>query len=205
MEKNEFHAVIKHLYMKDLTPKEIKAELDNVHSTSASAFATVYNWVNEFKRGRTATCGALRSGRPIEAIDKVHDIVVTDRRVKVRELVEATGISHGTVISILHEQLDMKKLSARWVRLLTVDHKFDRVTISKQCLEMFQRNSDEFLRQFITVDETWNLVPCDYFLFPNLKKWFGRKRFTREQLIAETEAYFEGTILFGWLEKVRES
>ena len=26
-----------------LMPKEIKAELDNVHSTSASAFATVYN------------------------------------------------------------------------------------------------------------------------------------------------------------------
>ena len=34
--------------MKDLTPKEIKAELDNIHSTSA-AFETVYNWVNEFK------------------------------------------------------------------------------------------------------------------------------------------------------------
>ncbi|KAG5336736.1 SETMR methyltransferase, partial [Acromyrmex heyeri] len=148
--------------MKGLTPKEIKAELDNVHSTSAPAFATVYNWVNEFKHGRTSTCDAPRSGRrPIEAatpeiIDKVHDIVLTDRRVKARELVEATGISHGTVISILHEQLVMKKLSARWVpRLLTVDHKRDRVTISKQCLEMFQRNPDEFLRRFITVDETW--------------------------------------------------
>jgi len=34
---------------------------------------------------------------------------------------------------------------------------------------------------------------CDYFLFLNLKKCFGGKRFTtREQLIAETEAYFEG-------------
>ena len=73
-----------------------------------------------------------------------------------RELVvEATGISHGTVISILHEQLGMKKLSARWMlRLLIVDYKRDRV-ISKQCLEMFQRNPDEFLRRFITVDETW--------------------------------------------------
>jgi len=53
MEKNEFRAVIKHLHMKDLTPKEIKIKLDNVHNTSASAFATVYNWMNEFKRGRT--------------------------------------------------------------------------------------------------------------------------------------------------------
>ncbi|KYN45069.1 hypothetical protein ALC56_00543 [Trachymyrmex septentrionalis] len=57
------------------------------------------NWVNEFKRGRTSTCNALRLGRPIEAatpeiIGKVHDIVLTDRRVKVRELVEAIGLSH---------------------------------------------------------------------------------------------------------------
>ena len=117
--------------MKDLTPKEIKAELNNVPSTSAPAFATVYNWVNEFKRGRISTCDAPRSGRPMlpEIIDKIHDIVLTDRQVKVHELVEA---SHATVISILYEQLSMKKLSARWVsRLLTVDHKRDRVTISK--------------------------------------------------------------------------
>ena len=70
--------MIKHLHMKGLTPKEIKAELDNVHSTSAPVFAIIYNWVNEFKRGHTSTCDALRSGRPIEAatpeiIDKVHD------------------------------------------------------------------------------------------------------------------------------------
>jgi len=44
--KFEFVA-IKHLHMKDLMPKEIKAELDNVYSISAPAFATVYNWVNE--------------------------------------------------------------------------------------------------------------------------------------------------------------
>ena len=70
--------------------------------------------------GRTSICDASRSECPIEAatpkiIDKVHDIVLTDRRVKVRVLVEATSISHGTVISILHEQLGMKKLSTRWV------------------------------------------------------------------------------------------
>ncbi|KAG5312069.1 SETMR methyltransferase, partial [Acromyrmex insinuator] len=38
-----------------------------------------------------------------------------------------------------------------------------------------------------------DLAHCNYFLFLNLKKWFGGKRFTtREQLIVETEAYFEG-------------
>jgi len=37
-----------------------------------------------------------------------------------------------------------------------------------------------------------DLTPCDYFLFPNLKKWFRGKRFTTRELIAETETYFEG-------------
>ena len=67
MKKNEFRAMIKHLHMKDLMSKEIKAELSNVHSTSAPVFATVYNWVNEFKRSRTSTCDAPHSGRLIEA------------------------------------------------------------------------------------------------------------------------------------------
>lgn len=38
--------VIKYLYLKSLTPKEIKAELNEVHSTFARAFT-----VNEFKHG----------------------------------------------------------------------------------------------------------------------------------------------------------
>jgi len=154
MEKNKFRAVIKHLYMKDLTLKEIKAELDNVHRISAPAFMTVYNWVNEFKRSRISTCDApRRSERPIETVTS--EIIKSTIKStilfwsmcawKCNELVEVTGISHDIVISIL-QQLS-KKLSARWVpRLLTVDH----VTISKQCLKMFQRNLDEFLRRFIT-------------------------------------------------------
>ena len=40
-------------------------------------------------------------------------MILNDRRVKVQEIVEAIGISHGTVITILHEKLAMKKLPAR--------------------------------------------------------------------------------------------
>ena len=37
-----------------------------------------------------------------------------------------------------------------------------------------------------------DLAPCDFFLFPNLKKWLGRKRFTsNEEVIDQTKAYFE--------------
>lgn len=161
MEKSEFRAVIKHLHLKGLKPKEIKAELDHVHGTSAPVFATVYNWVNEFKRGRTSTQDEPRSGRPVEVttpemIDKIHDMVLNDRRIKVREIVEATGVSQGTVFSILHEKLGVKKVSARWVpRLLSEENKRNRVVDSKAVLALYRRNPDEFLRRYITVDETW--------------------------------------------------
>ena len=101
--------MIKHLYLKGLTPREIKAELDEVHGTSAPVFATIYNWVNEFKCGRTSTKDEHRSRRPLEVttpeiIDRIHDIVLGDRRIKLLEIVEATGISQGVVFPILHEK-----------------------------------------------------------------------------------------------------
>ena len=82
MEKSEFRVVIKHLYLKGLTPKKIKAALDEVHSTSAPVFTTDYNWVNEFKRGRTSTKEEHRSGRLVEVttpemIDKIQDMVIS--------------------------------------------------------------------------------------------------------------------------------
>ena len=83
-------------------------------------------------------------------------MILADRRRKVREVAEAVGVSYGTVFNILHNSLGMRKLSARWVpQLLTVDNKRIRVSISKQCLDLFKRNSQEFWRRVVTVDETW--------------------------------------------------
>jgi histone-lysine N-methyltransferase SETMAR len=56
----------------------------------------------------------------------------------------------------LHEELDMKKLCARWVlRLLTADQKPTCEKISEWCLECFNNNKTDFVHWFITMDETW--------------------------------------------------
>ena len=66
-------------------------------------------------------------------IDKIHDIVLNDHRLKVREISENANILVERVWHILHECLGMKKLSARWVpRFLTADHKRARVVPSEQ-------------------------------------------------------------------------
>jgi len=65
-------------------------------------------------------------------------------------------MSKDRVGHVLHEILGMRKLSARWVpRFLTPDNKRNRETTSEQCLTLFKRNPKEFLRRFMTIDETW--------------------------------------------------
>lgn len=114
MEKNDFRPVIKHFFLKGFRPKQIKEELDQVHGESAPSFATIYNWVNEFKRGRLSTKDEHRQGRPVEAttsemIDKIQDMILNDRRIKLTEIAKTTGLSKGTVFSIIHEKLGQKK------------------------------------------------------------------------------------------------
>ena len=86
----------------------------------------------------------------------MHDTVLDDQRMEMREIAEIIGISKEHAGYILYEELDMKKLCARWVpRLLTADQKRTRMKISEQCLERFNKNKTDFLRRFITMDETW--------------------------------------------------
>ena len=102
-----------------------------------------------------------RTGRPKscttpEIINKVHDIVLEDRRLKMSEIVKPVSISDERVHQILTEELGMKKLSARWVlRLLTSDHKCMQIQAFQECLDCFKKNPKDFIHRFVTTDETW--------------------------------------------------
>ncbi|XP_018405693.1 PREDICTED: uncharacterized protein LOC108782041 [Cyphomyrmex costatus] len=88
-------------------------------------------------------------------VEQVHDILA-DGRTKRSEAAEIVGVSYGTAFNILHDNLEMKKLSGRWVpRLLMMDNKQMRLSISKQCLKLFKYNLQKFLRRIVTVDKTW--------------------------------------------------
>ncbi|KAL7742615.1 hypothetical protein ACLKA6_013947 [Drosophila palustris] len=140
---------------------EAKTWLDKHYGVSAPGKSTICDWYSNFKRGRTSTEDSKRSGRPKEVIipeiiRQVRQIVLTDRRVKVREIAETVGISTGSAVSILHDHLHMKKLNVKWVpHFLDIEQREKRVADSKSCLDMFNRNPSEFLRRYITMDETW--------------------------------------------------
>ena len=117
-------------------------------------------WVGEFKRGRTSLEDEARSGRPLGATDeemckKVRDLVYSDRRIQMEEIVQALRISHGSVSTILHDRLGMRKLTARWVpKSLSDEQMTTRASVCSALLQRF-RSKDDFLLRLVTVDETW--------------------------------------------------
>ena len=158
--KVEYRPVIRYLYLKGKTGKEIHGELADVYGSSAPSYAQVKFWVGEFKRGRTSLEDEARSGRPLDATNeemwkKVWDLVYSDRRIQVEEIAQALGISHGSISTILHDRLGMCKLTAHRVpKSLRDEHMATRASVCSALLKRF-RSKDYFLLRLVTVDETW--------------------------------------------------
>lgn len=161
MERVEQRAVIKYLQKKSLSPSEIHQDLVSTLGDSAVSYEIVKRWCREFRCGRTSCEDEHAGGAPKTAvtqknIDRVHDLVLQDRRIRIRQIVEETGLSYHAVHSILGQELGMSKLSARWVpRMLTKDQMRTRVTMCSQLLDKYRTDRDKFIDCFVTVDESW--------------------------------------------------
>ena len=91
-----------------------------------------------------------------ENIEAVERIVMQDRRMTIRQIADISGISFGSVESILHDHLDMNKVCARWVpRMLTPEMKKNRLECSQENLQLMNLDWEMFKRRIITGDETW--------------------------------------------------
>ena len=78
------------------------------------------------------------------------------RRISAKSMADQRGISREWVGSNIHEDLDMQKLSAKWVpKCLNTDQKRQRRQSSEQVLEFFRLDPNDFLSRLVTMDETW--------------------------------------------------
>jgi len=104
----------------------------------------------QFKLGDFSTCDAPSPGRPKtvttpEIIDQIHDLILEDHRISAKSIAEQLGIPRERVGSIIHEDLDMGKLSPKWVpKCLNTDQKCRRCQSSEQLLEFFRCDRNDF-------------------------------------------------------------
>src|ERR1051325_11336911 len=81
----------------------------------------IKEWYNRFKDGCTSVESEARSGRPSTsrneiAIDQIRTLVMQDRRITIRELADKTGVSIGSVHSIMTEVLGFRRISAKFAK-----------------------------------------------------------------------------------------
>ena len=73
-----------------------------------------------------------------EIIDQILELILENRQILAKSIAEQLGISGERVGSIIHEDLDMRKLSAKWVpKCLNADEKRQQCQSSEQLLEFF--------------------------------------------------------------------
>jgi len=117
--------------------------------------------VAQCKRGDFSTCDAPRPGRPKtvttpEIIDQIHELILEDRRISAKSIAEQLGLSREWVGAINRENLDKRKLSAKWVpKCLNGNQKRQRCQSSEQLLKFFRSDPNDFLSRLVTMDETW--------------------------------------------------
>jgi len=95
-------------FLQGMAPKEIHAILTGTLGEHAPSYATVKNWVAQFKRGDFSTCDAPRPERPKtmttpEIIDQIPELIFEDCRISSKSIAEQQGISRAWIGSIIHE------------------------------------------------------------------------------------------------------
>ena len=141
--------------------KKILQDLQAVFGAKCVGKSTVYRWVEDFLTEQAPSSSGTGPGRPLSArnernIALVKSLIDEDPHSTIRELSEACDLSIGTIHSILHEDLQMRNLAARWVpHLLTDEQKKRRVDCSRQLLQDFEPNGPKRLCDIVTGDESW--------------------------------------------------
>ena len=109
--------------------KETHEMLKLVYGDAAVTRKTVYKWFEQFHNGCELVEDEERSGCPStsktqENVERVSEMIRSNRRLTIREIYEDLNISCVSVQNILTTDLNMRRVSAKFVpRVLTVEQK----------------------------------------------------------------------------------
>lgn len=159
--REHFRIMIFYDFTAGLSPQQCFDRLHLCFGNKAPTLRSVYNWFNEFKRGRKSVADEFREGRPKTAVvpenvDAVQKLIEEDRHVTYREIMATLSIGVKSVHTILHKYLGVRKLCARWIpHKLTDDQKKARVDWCRKMLDKFNNGASNLVYYIVTGDESW--------------------------------------------------
>ena len=122
---------------------------------------TGFRWVKAFKARKFSVEDGTRPRRPKISVTKayiaaVKIVVEQDARLSVENVASCTGISEGSVQTILKKRLDLRKVCARWVpHLLTKEQKTQCFKCARELLKTYNDCNSRVISNLLTGDETW--------------------------------------------------
>ncbi|KAI6655363.1 Transposase [Oopsacas minuta] len=128
-----------------VSPTDAHKDLEEVYKDAALPYSTVVDWARRFREGRVSIEDGARIGRPVSsASDKnileVSVLLKEDPHITLVEIADAVGISTGTAQAIVHDNMKIRKICARWVpHLLTQVQKAKKVQCSTKLLSELDR------------------------------------------------------------------
>jgi len=110
----ERRVIIRFLHLRGMKPIEIHQQLSETCNDDVMGVKNVRSWVRQFKEGRTSCENKPKEPRPRtsqsgDMIARVEQMVMEDRRLTVKQIAANAGISVGSVDTILHDDLKMRK------------------------------------------------------------------------------------------------
>ena len=122
---------------------------------------TVFRWVIAFKAGKFSVEDDTRPGRPKTSVTKaniaaVKIVIEQDAWLSVKDIASCTGMSEGSVQTILKKRFDLRKVCARWVpHLLTEEQKTQSLKCARELLKTYKGCNSRVISNLLTGDETW--------------------------------------------------
>jgi hypothetical protein len=168
----EQHVCIKFWQKLGKTATKTYEMLQQAFGETALSQSNIFEWYSRFKNGRTSIDDDPHPGRPLTArtnktVDCVNAVIRGNRRLTTREIADELNLSFGTCQVTL---MPHKWSSSTW--LLHHDNAPCHAALSVR--EFLAKHTIPVVPHPSLPPD---LAPCEFFLFPRLKKALKGKRF----------------------------
>ena len=140
--------------------KETMEMLVKAYGDAAMKRTALHKWYSRYESGYESVMDDQRSECPTsitsQKVQEIKELLDKDRHITVREVSQRVDCSVGTVHTIIHENLNMRRLCARWIpKMLSECQKAQRVESCQRFVQRFEQEGEDFLSRIVTADETW--------------------------------------------------
>ena len=143
-QKTEIRSYIKYRIRLHIDSKQIFNDLCGIYGPQTILIRHVFSRVIAFKAGKFSIEDDTRPGRPKISVTKaniatVKIVVERDARLSDKDIASCTGISEGSMQTILKKRLDLRKVCTRWVpQLFTEEQKTQRLKCALELLKTYK-------------------------------------------------------------------